>query len=338
MARIAVQDDATTPQLHRRLSIPDINLYCRFERPQGAGKRSRGEDEERARFEPDDRRLTDADCGITQHIHVPRDRVRPRQLPQRRRQRLDRVEHRAGEQQDEVKHRRHRVEHVVAADDQREDRIEEEPSRRAGEDRGAQQRQRGPSNRHSQHNLREDDRHDGLRDRDQQVEQPLAEQVLGAPHRVGQHLEEDAVVAVHEKRPRRIRRDAEARHAEHAGEKEGVVVDADREGLHAHRLRHAHAEHQQVPERIEQIPEDERQIRRANLAFAIHDGRQGAHEGTSRPAAVSSMKISSRLAPDTSILSTRPMRPRCATRSSTRPSCSRTVMSAEFCATSTRIG
>ena len=66
------------------------------------------------------------------------------------------------------------------------------------------------------------------------------------------------------------------------------------------------AEHEQVPQRIEQIPEDERQVRRANLAFAIHDGRQGAHEGTCRPAAVSSMKISSRLAPDTSILSTRP--------------------------------
>ena len=43
------------------------SLLLPLERPQGAAKRGQGEHEERTRFEPDYRRLADADCGIAQH-------------------------------------------------------------------------------------------------------------------------------------------------------------------------------------------------------------------------------------------------------------------------------
>src|SRR5262249_27966833 len=69
----------------------------------------------------------------------------------------------------------------------------------------------------------------------------------------------------------------------------------------------ADPEHQQVAERIEQVPEDEEQIGRANLSLAEHHcSQRAAHGCTPLACCVSSTKTSSRLAP---VISTRRMRP-----------------------------
>ena len=75
-------------------------------------------------------------------------------VAKRRRQRLDRIEHRAGEQEHEVEDRRDRVERVVAADRQREDRVEEEPAGRADDDRRGEQREAVRAQRHAEHRAR----------------------------------------------------------------------------------------------------------------------------------------------------------------------------------------
>src|SRR4029453_13271595 len=88
----------------------------------------------------------------------------------------------------------------------------------------------------------------------------------------------------------------------------------------------ADAEHQQVAEGIQHVPEDEQRVGRADLAFADDDGGQGvrAHDGT--PAFfVGPTNTSWRLAPPISTRSTRPCFASSETSSSTRASssCSR---------------
>src|ERR1044071_6599543 len=64
----------------------------------------------------------------------------------------------------------------------------------------------------------------------------------------------------------------------HAGEKERAVAQARIAGGKSQRRIDADAEDQQVPERVEQVPEDERQVRCAYLAFARDDRRQCVHD------------------------------------------------------------
>ena len=126
--------------------------------------------------------------------------------------------------------------------------------------------------RHAEHRRGEQDGDERLGQPDRDVEQHLADEVLRAADRIGQHLVEDAVVAVHEERPRGVRRDAEAGHPEDAREEERVVVG--RQAREAERLVHADAEHQQIPERIDDVPEDEQGVGRPDLSLAIHHRRQ----------------------------------------------------------------
>src|SRR5262249_29530010 len=102
----------------------------------------------------------------------------------------------------------------------------------------------------------------------------------------------------------------EARHGEDAGEEEGVVVERCRRRREPERVIDADAEYEEISERVEQVPEDERDVGRPDLAFAIHDGEEGAqrlcHEAASAAGVVSSTNTSSRLAPPSSTRSTRP--------------------------------
>ena len=68
-----------------------------------------------------------------------------RESPERRWQRIQRIEHRAGKQEHEVEDRRHRVERIVAPDRQGENGVKEEPARGANDD--SRRKQRQPSGR-----------------------------------------------------------------------------------------------------------------------------------------------------------------------------------------------
>src|SRR3954466_12621663 len=93
------------------------------------------------------------------------------------------------------------------------------------------------------------------------------------------------------------------------------------------RLIHPDAEDQEIPERIDHVPEDEQRVRRADLSFPVHHCRQAAHE---RPPLVSSTKMSSRLAPVTSSRSTRPRAASAPTTARMPPWSSLTVTSTVF--------
>jgi hypothetical protein len=59
--------------------------------------------------------------------------------------------------------------------------------------------------------------------------------------------------------------------------KKRVVIDAGNGTAEPQRRVDADAEHQQVAERVEHVPEDEQQVGGANLRFARHHGRKRAH-------------------------------------------------------------
>src|SRR5262245_48730894 len=174
-----------------------------------------------------------------------------------------------------------------------------------------------------------------LANRDQQIEQYLSQQILCAGHRIREHLVEDAVVAIHEERPGGVRGDAEARHSQHSSKEERVVVHTEARFGEPDGPSHPNSEHQQISKRVEKIPEDERQIGRADLAFAVKNGAERSHSASlfqsrgtppvadtdavtpglerrllvsgARAAVVNSTNTSSRLAPLTSRRSTRPL-------------------------------
>src|SRR5262249_23934041 len=142
--------------------------------------------------------------------------------------------------------------------------------------------------------------------------------VRGAAQRVGEHLEEDSVVAVEKERPRGVGSDAEARHPQYAGQEERVVVHACVNQRRAQRSIHATAEQKNVAERIRDVPKYEDQIGGASLGLTVEHGIDSGHGFTS--SCVSSRKMSSRLAPFTSRRSTRRLLASALTISRTRPS------------------
>src|SRR6185503_4185308 len=139
--------------------------------------------------------------------------------------------------------------------------------------------------------------------------------------RIRQHLVENAVVAIEKERPRGVGGDPKARHAEHARQKERVVVEAGQLAGESERGIHPETKHQQVAERVQDIPEDERQIGGPDLGFAKENGFECARAHNCPPDfCVSSTKMSSRLAPLISIRSSRPRLASSETSSRTRVS------------------
>src|SRR5690242_19523742 len=239
-------------------------------------------------------------------VDLPGNGIRQSDAAKPDRQRIERIEHRAREQEEEIENAGDRVEYVVAARAQREYRVKEKPTGSAEGHSDEKLRQRAPLHTDAQQPAADDESQDGLHDRDEHVKDDLAEQVLAAAKRVGKHFVENAVVAIEKKRPWGIRGDGEAGHGQNAGEKEFVVVNPRKAGRGAQRGVDADTEHQHVQQRIKQIPENERDIRGADARFAIHHGGKGAHDASlfSSPrapeGAVSSTKMSSRVAPRTS--------------------------------------
>src|SRR5215469_6627965 len=161
-------------------------------------------------------------------------------------------------------------------------------------------------------------RNEGLHQADKQRKQHLAQHICGAAQRVGEHLEEDAVVAVQKKRPRSVGGNAKASHPQHAGKKERIVVHTVAEQRRAQRSIHADAEDKHVAKRVKDVPEYEDQVGGADLRLTVDHGIDGGHDFTS--SCVSSRNTSSRLAPFTSRRSTRRFLASAVTTSSTCPS------------------
>src|SRR5262249_32392610 len=115
----------------------------------------------------------------------------------------------------------------------------------------------------------------------------------------------------------RIGSDTEARHAQYARQEKRVVIDSGQRAPEIHRAADADAEHQQVAERVDDVPEDEQPVGGADLRLAHHHGAQCLdHDRSTR--CVGSTKTSSRLAPFTSTPSTRPRRASISVSSRTR--------------------
>src|SRR6185436_11486442 len=123
-------------------------------------------------------------------------------------------------------------------------------------------------------------------------------------------------------------------------EEERVVVLRHRRHREAERAIDADAEHEQVAERIHEVPEDEGEVGRADLSLAVHHGAEPAdHDASrSRGAWVTSTKMSSRLAPPISTRSTCPRRDSSVTSSSTAGSSSFKLASIVLWSTLSRSG
>src|SRR5436309_8802161 len=93
-ARSAKEPSALRVETARRIRLR-IALFLMPQSVYGDRERSHGEQHEPDGLESDRSTLTDADRRIPDDIHLPRNRVRIRRGAERRRQRLERVEHRA---------------------------------------------------------------------------------------------------------------------------------------------------------------------------------------------------------------------------------------------------
>src|SRR5262249_9196909 len=121
-------------------------------------------------------------------------------------------------------------------------------------------------------------------------------------------------------------------------QEEGVVIDAGEPAREAERCVHADAEHEQVAERIDQIPEDEQRIGGADLRLTHQNRLERARRRhfVASTLCVSCTNTSSRLAPEISTCWMCALRPSAATSSRTRDSSARSCSRTVLCITETR--
>src|SRR6266508_5212836 len=169
---------------HGRRTGPKSALALSSQHVERSRERDKGEGHEPGRFERDRLRIAKSNCGEAHDIHVPRDRVHERGSPKRDRQWIDRIKHRAGEEEHKVEDRGDRVDGVIATNRQRKNRVEEEPACRADDNRGGEQREAIGAERHAEESGREQDGDERLNQTDRNVEEHLSEEVLRPADRI----------------------------------------------------------------------------------------------------------------------------------------------------------
>src|SRR5262245_1950393 len=90
----------------RRTPRPAKRLALSAQGGKSAEKRRNRKCDETDRLECDARRISKADRRESHDVHVPGDRVRQRRRSKSGGKRIDRIEHRAGEEEDEIENRR----------------------------------------------------------------------------------------------------------------------------------------------------------------------------------------------------------------------------------------
>src|SRR5258708_1090221 len=172
-----------------------------MEAADGVGKESEREIQECHCFEQNRMEIADSDGGIAQPIDLPGDGIQERSDAKPGGERLERIKHRTGKHKNEIKNTGDAVEEVIAPDAQGEYGIKEKPSGRANCHGRQEQGQFRPLDADAQNETADHKSESGLTDGDEDIENNFPEQVFAAAHGIGEHLVEDAVVAVKEKRP-----------------------------------------------------------------------------------------------------------------------------------------
>ena len=111
-----------------RLAKRRMRLLLALEAARRVPKTRAGKQDERARLQRYTSRTAQADRGPSKAISLPCDWVRHRRTAEPFRKRLQRVKDVAGEQEHKIEDRRYRIEDVVSARAEREDRVQKEPS------------------------------------------------------------------------------------------------------------------------------------------------------------------------------------------------------------------
>src|ERR1700687_711750 len=244
--------------------------------------------------------IADTDRGVAQPIDLPGDGIQERGDAKPRGERLERIKHRTGKHKNEIKDTGDAVEEVIAPDAQGEYGIEEKPSGRADGHGRQEQGQLRPLDADAENETADHESESGLADGDEDIENNFPEQVFAAAHGIGEHLVEDAVVAVEEERPGSIGGDGKTGHGQNSRQEEFVVIHIAEPRGSAQGGIDADTKDKHVEEREEKIPEDQGEVGGANFRFAIDNGGEGVHVGSFPSRVVNSTKISSGLATRTS--------------------------------------
>src|SRR6202521_3651650 len=315
-----------------------MKLLLLLQAAHGIAKTSQGENQECCPFEQNRVKIPDSDGGVAQPIDLPGNGIQERGGAKPGGERLERIEHRTGKHKNEIKDTGDAVEEVVAPDAQGKDSVEEKPSGRADGHGRQEEGQLRPLDADAQNETADHKSESGLTDGDEDIENNFPEQVFAAAHGIGEHLVEDAVVAVEEERPGSIGGDGKTGHGQNSRQEEFVVIHIAEPGGSAKGGIDADTKDKHVEEREEKIPEDEGEVGGANFRFAIDNGGEGVHAGSFPSRVVNSTKISSRLAPRTSTRKTWRFRESALTTSMTRFSSILSVRSIAFASMVERMG